>query len=160
MREEVLKILKENNKALSIYEINDILNLSTKEELQQLISVLKELTDEMKLYHTNKDKYMLLENSHLKTGKLIVNKKGYGFVDIDGEKDDIYVSSANLNGAIHSDIVVVEITSKKGMELEGRILKIIKRELETVVGTIVKENNKLKFKIDDEKININILLDE
>ena len=159
MREEIIKILKESDRALSIFELNDKLNLGTKEQLQELIEVLNSLVNEMQVYHTNKDKYMLLENSHLKTGKLIVNKKGYGFVDIEG-KDDVYVSQSNLNGAIHSDIVVVEITSKKGMELEGRILKVIKRELQNVVGTIVKENNELKLKIDDEKININIVLDD
>lgn len=157
MREEIIKLLKESDKALSIFELNDKLGLKTKEQLQELLKELQELINEMKIYHTNKDKYMIFENSHLKTGRLIVNKKGYGFVDIEG-KDDVYISQANMNGAINSDIVVVEITSKKGMELEGRILKTIKRELEKVVGTIIKENNKLKLKIDDEKINIDIIL--
>ena len=63
-----------------------------------------------------------------------------------------------MNGALHGDIVVVEVTSKKGLELEGRILKIVKREIKTVVGTIVKNKNGLRLKIDDDKININIIL--
>ena len=95
----------------------------------------------------------------MKTGRLVVNKKGYGFVDIEGD-EDVYIASKNLNGAIHGDLVVVEITSKKGLDLEGRILKIIKRELKTVVGTIIKVDNKLKLKIDDDKININIILEK
>ena len=39
------------------------------------------------------------------------------------------------------------------MELEGRILKVIKRDLNNIVGTIIKENNNLKFKVDDLKLS-------
>lgn len=159
MEDKVYEILKKENRALGVYEINDLLGLNTSDDLKELLKCLENMIDNLKIYHTNKDKYMLFENSHLKTGKLIVNKKGYGFVDIEG-KDDVYVSSSNMNGAIHGDLVVVEITSKSGMELEGRILKIVKRELKTVVGTIVKNNDKLELKNDDDKININIILDK
>ena len=158
MREKIIEILKSENKALSVYEINDLLGLTTSGELQDLLKTIEKMIDDLLIYHTNKDKYMLFTNSHLKTGKLIVNKKGYGFVDIEG-KDDVYVSSNNLNGAIHGDIVVVEITSKSGLELEGRILKVVKRELKNVVGTIIKKDNKLVLKNDDEKLNINIIID-
>ena len=159
MKEQILDILKKENKALSVYEINDLLGLSSSDELKELLKNLEELINDLKVYHTNKDKYLLFENSHLKTGRLVVNKKGYGFVDIEGD-EDVYIASKNLNGAIHGDLVVVEITSKKGLDLEGRILKIIKRELKTVVGTIIKVDNKLKLKIDDDKININIILEK
>lgn len=157
MKSCILDILKKENKALSIYEINDLLNLSSSEEFKNLMDIIKELIDENKVYHTKKDKYILFENSHLYVGKLIVNKKGYGFVDIN-TNEDIYISSKNMNGALHGDTVVVEVTSKKGLELEGRILKIVKREIKTVVGTIVKNKNGLRLKIDDDKININIIL--
>lgn len=159
MKEQILAILKRENKALGVYEINDLLGLKSSEDLQELLKNLEELITDVKIYHTNKDKYLLFENSHLKTGRLIVNKKGYGFVDIEGD-EDVYIAAKNMNGAIHGDFVVVEITSKKGLDLEGRILKIIKRELKTVVGTIIKVNNKLKLNIDDDKININIVLQE
>ena len=159
MKEQILDILKKENKALSVYEINDLLGLSSSDELKELLKNLEELINDLKVCHTNKDKYLLFENSHLKTGRLVVNKKGYGFVDIEGD-EDVYIASKNLNGAIHGDLVVVEITSKKGLDLEGRILKIIKRELKTVVGTIIKVDNKLKLKIDDDKININIILEK
>ncbi len=157
MKDKILEILRRENKALSVYELNDMLNLENSEDLQNLLKTLEELIDELKVYHTNKDKYLLFENSHLKVGKLIVNKKGYGFVDIEG-KDDVYVSSANMNNALHGDLVVVEITSKKGFALEGRILKTIKRELKTVVGTIINDKNKLHLKLDDDKLNINVIL--
>ena len=75
MKDRIIEILKKENKALSVYEINDLLNFNSSDDLQGLLKVLDELEKELIVYHTNKDKYMLLSDSHLKTGKLIVNKK-------------------------------------------------------------------------------------
>lgn len=155
---KIIEILKNSDKALSANEINDLLGYTTVEELQSVLKELDSLEENLKVYHTNKDKYILFENSHLKTGKLIVNKKGYGFVDIEG-KDDVYISSKNMNGAIHDDLVIVEITSKKGMDLEGRILKIVKRELKNLVATVSIKNNKLSIILDDDKVKINVHID-
>ena len=43
---------------------------------------VEELEDDVIIYHSNKDKYMLLENSHLRKGVMRANKKGFGFVEI------------------------------------------------------------------------------
>lgn len=158
MENEILEILKKSDKAISATEISDLLGYTTVEELQEILKSLNLLEEELKVYHTNKDKYILFENSHLKVGKLIVNKKGYGFVDIEG-KDDVYVSSKNMNGALHGDIVIVEITSKKGIDLEGRILKIVKRSLDNLVGTVISKNNKFEVILDDKKIKTKIKID-
>ena len=155
MDNKIIDILKKSDKALSANEISDLLGYTTVEDLQNILKELSNLEENLKVYHTNKDKYILFEKSHLKVGRLIVNKKGYGFVDIEG-KDDVYVSSKNMNGAIHNDLVIVEITSKKGMDLEGRILKIVKRELQNLVATVSIKDNKFNVILDDNKIKINV----
>ena len=159
MDEKILNILESENKALSIYEIKNLLGLTSVDEMKELIKVLNQLEEEFKIYYTKKDKYMLLKNSHLNVGTLIMNKKGFGFVDIDGN-EDVYVSSDNLNGAIHNDKVVVEITSKKGMDLEGRIVRIVRRQLKQLIGTIKVIKNKYYVKLDDDKVKINVVLDK
>lgn len=155
MNNKIIEILKKTDKALSANEISDLLGYTTVEDLQNILKELSNLEENLKVYHTNKDKYILFEKSHLKVGRLIVNKKGYGFVDIEG-KDDVYVSSKDMNGAIHNDLVIVEITSKKGMDLEGRILKIVKRELQNLVATVSIKDNKFNLILDDNKIKINV----
>ena len=60
---------------------------------------------------------MLFTNSHLKIGRMIANKKGFGFVDIDGD-EDVYIAPSNMNHAIHGDRVIVAITSMKGLDVE------------------------------------------
>lgn len=158
MREEILSLLKNSDKALTVYEIQDFLGVNTVEGTAEVIQILHELEEEVVIYHTNKDKYMILGNSHLRKGVMRANKKGFGFVEVDMMDDDIYVSQDNMNGAIHDDIVLVEITSKMTLDrLEGRVLKIIKRQVERYIGEITfDKKGKGHITLDDSKIKLNI----
>ena len=156
MKDRVLNILKENDKAYTIYELKDILGLNTTDEMKELISVLNELEGELSIYHTNKDKYMAFEYSHLKKGKLSLTEKGYGFILMEGEPD-IFVSEKSLNNALDGDMVIAEIIDKNsGAKKEGRILRIAKRSYGTLVGefkldkgvpTVISNDRKFKRKI-------------
>ena len=158
MRDDILNILKNSDKALDIYELHDMLHINTVEGAKELTDELRKLTDEVVVYHSNKDKYMMLEKSHLRKGVMRTNKKGFGFVEVDNMDDDIYVAQENMNGAIHDDIVLVEITSKMNLDrLEGRILKVVKRQVQRYIGEITfDEKGKGHIKLDDNKIKLNI----
>lgn len=158
MREEILSILKNSDKALTVYDIQDKLGVNTVEGTKEVIQILHELEEEVVIYHSNKDKYMMLDNSHLRKGVMRANKKGFGFVEVDKMDEDIYVSQDNMNGAIHDDIVLVEITSKMTLDrLEGRVLKIIKRQVERYIGEInFDKKGKGHITLDDSKIKLNI----
>lgn len=159
MENKILEILKCNNGALTVPEIETELGLDSVEDLKELLKVLNKLEEEYKIYRTKKDKYMLFNNSNLKVGKLLSTKKGYGFVDIEGD-EDVFVEQSNLNGAINNDQVIVEITSKKGLKLEGRIVKVIERKLKQFVGKVYFKKNKCLIDLDDKKVNLNIIVDE
>ena len=120
MQDKILDLLKRRNKALSIDDFQHELKLSSEEQIKELLINLDNLEKQYQIYHTNKDRYMLYDNSRLKVGKMIANKKGFGFVDVDDD-EDIYVAYTNMNGALNGDKVIVEITSKKGLKLEGRV---------------------------------------
>ena len=132
LEERIIEKLKEENKALSAFELEQELNLK-KEEFTTLIKTLNQMEEQLKIYRTKKDNYMLFTNSHLKIGKLSVNKRGFGFVDV-GTDEDIFIPLDSINKAIHNDQVVVEITTKTGEKPEGRIVKIISRNLNNMVG--------------------------
>ena len=158
MRDDILNILKNSDKALDLYELHDMLHINTVEGAKELTDELRKLTDEVVVSHSNKDKYMMLEKSHLRKGVMRTNKKGFGFVEVDNMDDDIYVAQENMNGAIHDDIVLVEITSKMNLDrLEGRILKVVKRQVQRYIGEITfDEKGKGHIKLDDNKIKLNI----
>ena len=159
MEETILEILKKENRAYSVPELEELLGINDVDGLKELLKTLNKMEDELVVYRSHKDKYMVFNNSRLKIGTLIGNKKGFGFVDIEGDQD-VYISSGNMNGAIHSDRVIVEITSKKGMDLEGRIVKVVDRNLKQVVGEIYHENDKFYIKSDESKLNIRIVIDK
>ena len=159
MRDSILKILKKSDSALSVHELEDRLGINDVEGLKSLLKVLNELEDNLSIYRTNKNNYMLFNNSHLKVGKMIGNKKGYGFVDIEGD-EDVFVAALNMNGAIHGDRVIVEIISKKGLDLEGRIVKIVDRKFKQMVGEFYYDDKVPKVKLDEQKVNIDIIVDK
>jgi len=157
MKDRVLEILKSYDRALSFEEIDSALNIKTVEESEELISALRELEESVDIYHSNKDKYMIFENSNLRKGIMRTNKKGFGFVDISNQEEDIFVGMDNMNGAINGDTVLVEIISNKpDGRMEGRIVRIVKRELSTVVGEIYFKKDRGYIIPDDNKLKMNI----
>lgn len=157
MKEQIIEVLKDIHEAKTLMEINDLLNLHTVEEYKNLSKDINELVEEYELFRTKKEKYLLIKNCPgLKIGKIAINKKGFGFLILDKE-DDIYIGSENLNNAIHNDTVLVEII-KKGLKPEGKVLKIVKRDLNNVVGEIMIKDSKMMLKPDDEKLDIIIYL--
>ena len=157
MEEKILEILKQQEKAITIFELEAL--LGTEMPLEELTKVLYHLEEEALIYHTNKDKYMILEDSHLKKGIMHANQKGFGFVDVENQTEDIYIAKENINGALHGDLVLVEITSKKNLDRqEGRILRVLKRSSNRFVGEIHFQNEIGIVKLDDSKILMEVLV--
>ena len=147
LEQEIIEILSNLDKpAKSSIEINDELGLTSIEDYKNLEKTLEEMTSKGILYYSEKKKrYLLLKNSHLMKGKLLVNPKGFGFVEIGEGKKDVYIGRDNLNNARHLDIVLFELLENKK---EGRIIKIIERNEDAFVGTIYFKDGKCLVKPD------------
>lgn len=157
MKEQILNILSDVHEAKDAMEINDMLHFKSAEEYRDLVDVLEKLVEEYIVYKTKKGKYILLKNCpSLKIGKLTVNKKGYGFVLLEKE-EDLYIASDNMNGAIHDDYVLAEII-RSGVKKEGRVLKILRRDINDMVGEIVVKDNKMFIDLDDDKKDIDLVI--
>jgi ribonuclease R len=74
-----------------------------------------------------------LANERLVEGRLQVNPSGFGFV-VPESGDDIYIAAANLTEAMHGDRVAVRIERETPKGLEGRIVRIVERAQDTIVG--------------------------
>ena len=157
MKEQILEILKDVHEAKEAIEINDMMGLKTAEEYKELVDTLSELVNEYIVFYTKKGKYILLNNCPgLKIGRLSVTKKGFGFVILDRE-DDLYVDEKNLNGAIDGDIVLSEVFSK-GVKKEAKVIKILDRNLDNIVGEVKFQDNKCFLDMDDDKKDLVIEL--
>ena len=152
MEDRIIEILSSQDKpAQSAIEINDALGFSDIEDYKKLEKQLEEMTKKGILYYSEKKRrYLLLQNSHLIKGKLIMNPKGFGFVEIGEGKKDIYIGKNNLNTARSGDVVLIELLNNK---TEGRIVKILSRDENSFVGTVYFKDGKCFVKPDKKSIN-------
>ena len=76
-------------------------------------------------------------SKNVQTGVVDLTRSGAAYVIVDGMEDDIYVSPKNVGGAMNRDKVEVEIiSSRRGRKPEGRIVSVVKRNIEQVMGTM------------------------
>ena len=158
MKEQIINVMSDRYEALDVIEINDLLELTSPEDLSRLNNVLCELEKDGVVYKTKKNKYILFKNCpSLKAGILSLNKKGFGFLIIkDGE--DIYIDKDNINGAVNDDRVLVEIINNHG-KTEGRVLRVLNRDLSNLIGEIYFVDNKPFVKLEDKNKKLDIKLD-
>ncbi len=134
MKERVLTMLKTLNNAVTVEELVSKMGDVSAEDIRNVQTVLNELVQSFEVYYTNKGKYILFENAQdIFVGEISVHPKGFGFLLLPG--DDVHIDRNMLNGAIDGDKVIVEVTEKKP-KLEGRVLRIVERNLNNLVGEI------------------------
>ena len=122
-----------------------------KEDLESFRVILGELEKENKIKKNKINRYILLDKKYIE-GKYNKNSKGYGFIEIEGTEEKIYVNEKNSKNALNGDTVLLEIIKDKDKDLkaEGKIIKILQHEKENVVGVFQKNKN-FGFVIPDDK---------
>ena len=97
----------------------------------------------------------------LYTGVITTHPNGYGFVEVEGYDDDIFIKAESLSDAIHGDEIEVLVTKvpktyqsqmTPHQRCEGVVTRVINRALHTVVGTLVRKNRKFVLVPDLKKI--------
>lgn len=118
---------------MKIKEIAIMLNVP-KEQRRELQEVLDELVCDGKIEVSAKGKYSKAEGKYL-TGIFTAHQRGFGFVTVPGEDEDIFIPETQVNGAMHQDTVQVAVTKGASSEKrrEGSVVKILKRGMEQLV---------------------------
>lgn len=105
-----------------------------------------------------KDKKSASKVSRLE-GKIQATSRGYAFlIPTDITKEDVFVAERDLNGAMHNDKVVVAVKPSSGRRMEGRVIQILERGFERVVG-LLKVVKKVAYVVpDDVKVGKDIFV--
>ena len=112
-----------------------------KEQRNELKKVLDSLEAEGKVHVSSKGKYSKGEAKRL-VGTFTSHARGFGFVTIEGEAEDIFISEDDMNGAFHNDQVEVVIkAAPAGKRKEGKITKVLSHGTTTLVGYFEKSKN-------------------
>lgn len=132
-----------------------------KTEYSAFSEVLKKLEEDYKIQKNRKSKYSLVDSNRYITGVFRANEKGFGFVKIKDREDEIYISKNHTKNALNGDTVLIEILDGEkdsGHSIEGRIIKILTRDKDTVVGVFVNSKNYGFVIPDDRKLGTDIFI--
>ena len=161
IKNRIVKLINgDKYRPMTITEILIKLELENSPEIRNL---MRELIDDMYIIVTKKERIIPPNQAGIFVGKFISHRKGFGFVESDKEDErDLYIQSKDVNGAMHGDRVMAEITREASGDkrAEGKIVKVIKRVTTQVVGTF-KPHEHFGFVVPREKtINSDIYIQE
>ena len=118
-------------------EMAIVLNVP-KSQRGELLEVLDALTADGKVEISGRGKYVKSEGKYL-TGVFTAHPRGFGFVTVEGEEEDIFIPAAQTNGALHKDTVQITLSkNSSGKRKEGTVTKILSRGTEQLVCTYEK----------------------
>lgn len=164
MKKKIISFFKKNsNSSFKSKEIAKRLKLNSENEISTLKHFLHQLYEENFLSRNGK-RYKLNLNytSGRITGELQISPGGFGFVVPNDKKlGDIFIAARNLSTAFHGDIVEVSLFAKrKGKNLEGQIVEVVKRKRQNIVGTLKKSHVAFFVKPDEPEIHRDIYVDK
>lgn len=132
-----------------------------KSEYNNFKEILDKLEEGFKVQTNKKSKYSLLEGNKYIVGTFRGHEKGFGFVKIEGQDEEIYIAPNQTKSALNGDRVLIEIAENNNFESskkEGTIIKILKREKDTLVGLFKCSRNFGFVMPDDKKFGTDIFI--
>ena len=147
IREQILSLLaRKDYRPLNKVEIARKMGVTAAGRVA-LRKSLRELERAGEIARIRKNRYVLPAEADLVTGKLSIHQAGYGFLapEVSGQSD-VFIAAENIGTAMHGDRVVARISQDepyrriKGRR-EGRVIRILERAHDTIVGTLQRSRN-------------------
>ena len=164
LRERILDLLRAPNyRPLDKIELGKALGRKSGIRMN-LNAVLREMERDGEIARIRKNRYVLPTEADLVTGTLSVHQSGFAFLPREkaGEQD-LFIAAENTGTAMHGDKVVARITRDeryaraKGRDrAEGRVIRILERAHDTIVGTLQQSKNFSYVVPDDPRIVHNV----
>lgn len=130
----------------------------SREERETFQKVLQTLLAEGRVQVTKQGKYVKPDENQ-PVGTFISHAKGFGFVEIEGREEDLYVPEDKTGGAFHLDRVQVALLpGQRGKRQEAAVVKILERGTAQVVGTYEQSQNYGFVVPDNHKIGTDIFV--
>ncbi len=152
--EVILNFLHKNaNKEFTIRKLARIFRIK-KRNYSNFKKLILQLTKNAKIRRKGKKYYSTpVYNTIEGTFDASALAKNYPFAFVRTDKEDIKIYNEDCLNAYHNDIVELVVTKRNHRGATGKILKIIKRKNETIVGNSYKLNSKLFVIPDNQKID-------
>lgn len=158
-REFILEHLTKREKPASREELAVELNIEGEEQLEALRRRLRAMERDGQLVFTRRQCYALPERLDLLKGTVIGHRDGYGFLRVEGRKDDLYLSSEQMKTCIHGDQVLAQPlgADRKGRR-EARIVRVLVPKTSQIVGRYFTDAGVGFVVPDDSRLSFDILI--
>jgi len=148
-RDDILRLIKDKvHHPASARELAQLLRVP-REERNNFKRQLTALVTDGQLLQIRGNRFGVAEKMDVVVGRLQTNPGGFGFVVPEhaepGERKDIFIAPPNLAEAMHGDRVVARVERQTERGLEGRIIRILQRSQETVVGRFESDDSGLGY---------------
>lgn len=158
-REFILDHLSKREKPASRDELAEELKISGEEQIEALRRRLRAMERDGQLVFTRRQCYALPERLDLLKGKVIGHRDGFGFLRVEGRKDDLYLSSEQMKMCMHGDLVLAQPlgADRKGRR-EARIVRVLEPRTGQIVGRYFTDAG-IGFVVpDDSRLSFDILI--
>ncbi|MCG7390931.1 MULTISPECIES: ribonuclease R [Pantoea] len=158
-REFILAHLEKREKPASRDELAQELNLTDEEHLEALRRRLRAMERDGQLVFTRRQCYALPERLDLLRGKVIGHRDGYGFLRVEGQKDDLYLSAEQMKMCMHGDVILAQPlgADRKGRR-EARVVRVLEPRNNQIVGRYFTDAGAGFVVPDDSRLSFDILI--
>jgi len=164
-RERILQFLARfPHESFKLKELSRRMGIRTGKDEQIFKRALRSLQDENKILRIRGKRYGHLHETQLFIGSLEVTSRGFGIVTVEESGEELFVQHENLGDAAHGDTVEVSLLAQstkqkdRGARREGEVVRIIKRGIQTFVGTIERTHKQFFAVPDDRRMAREILI--
>ncbi|MEZ5318477.1 MAG: RNB domain-containing ribonuclease [Vicinamibacterales bacterium] len=148
--DDVLRLMRERvDHPATARELLQVLRIA-RDERPAFKRRLKSLVASGALIEIRGHRFGLPDLMNLVVGRVSINTRGFAFVDPETPDEEhprgIYIAGNNLNQAVHGDRVVVRVEHRRdAARAEGRIVRILERGAERIVGRYERDESGLGF---------------
>lgn len=158
-REFILSVIRENNAPMNREEILTALSIHTEDQMEAMRRRLRAMENDGQLVFTKRKRYALPEKLDLIKGLVIGHREGFGFLQVDGQKEDLFIPNHQMQHVMHGDFVLAQ---PAGLDRRGRrevrIVRVLESSKKQIVGRFFSENGFSYVVPDDSRIGRDILV--
>ncbi|MBT4147052.1 MAG: VacB/RNase II family 3'-5' exoribonuclease, partial [Gammaproteobacteria bacterium] len=158
-RELILQLLEKGGRPTGRKQIAEAFALESDDQLEALRRRLRAMERDGQLLFNRRQQYCLVDSHDLIPGRILSYADGFGFLKPDDAGEDLFLSPREMNRVLHNDRALVRVSGvdRKGRR-EGKIVEVLERNTQQVVGRFIKEHGVQFVQPDNKKITQNILI--
>ena len=158
-REFILQIIRTHNAPMTKEEIFVALGITDETRQEAMRRRLRAMENDGQLVFTKRKCYALPEKLDLLKGMGMGHREGFGFLQVEGKKDDFFIPNVQMQKVMHGDYVLAQPNGfdRKGRP-EVRIVRVLEANKKQIVGRFFIEQGIGYVMPDDSRITRDILI--